>query len=96
MNDKREVLDIVKRMGAKSYRQGEDWNGNKVYIPVYSKTTFIGLPLVIFEDEKGFCLSTPEEAIDYINKTTVFNLDGEVEENGTKPKFTNFKNPYKE
>ena len=57
---------------AKSYRQGEDWNGNKVYIPVYSKTAFVGLPLVIFEDEKGLRLSTPEEAVDYINKTTVF------------------------
>lgn len=94
MNDKSEVLDVIKMMGAKSYKQGEDWNGNKVYIPVYSKTAFIGLPLVIFEDENGFRLSTPEEAIDYINKTTVFDLDGEVEENETKPKFTNFKNPH--
>lgn len=76
MSDRSKVLEVVKKMGAKSYKQGEDWNGNKVYIPVYSKTTFVGLPLVIFEDEKGFRISTPEEAIDYINKTTVSNLDG--------------------
>ena len=95
MTETDKILEVVKQMGAETYKQGKEWNGNKVYVPVYARTSYVGLPLVIFEDENGLRLSTPDEAIDYVNATTIFNEDGEpIEEETSDRKFTSWKNPH--
>lgn len=91
-----EILRVVKKLGASSYKEGKEWNGHKVYVPVYSKMSYVGLPLVIFDDDGELRLSTPEEALDYINATTIFDEEGDPEEETIDRKFSSWEVPHKD
>ena len=69
MGNEQNILSAIKMLGANTYRIGKEWKNMRVYIPVYSKKSFVGLPVVIFDDGKELRLSTAEEALDYINNT---------------------------
>ena len=68
MKNKKTLDRAIKLLGADGYKEGNDWNGMKVYIPIYSKKACVGLPLVILYDGKELRLSTADEALEYINE----------------------------
>lgn len=49
---KEKIEDFMEELNADSYRKGEDCNGNKVYVPEYSRPVYIGLPYVVLVKEK--------------------------------------------
>ena len=60
------IQELVEDLGAKSYKQGVDWNGFKVYIPQYKGNPCSGLPYVVLEKGEEVRLSTPEESLAYL------------------------------
>lgn len=50
-----------------SYKRGKDWNGYEVYEPVYKEFAYTGLPLVVLVKDDEVKLSSPDEAISYLN-----------------------------
>lgn len=64
---KEKIENFMEELNADSYRKGEDWNGNEVYVPEYSQPVYIGLPYVVLVKEKNVRLSTEEESLDYLS-----------------------------
>ena len=61
-----EILQMVSDLNAESYRQGKEWQGYSVYVPVYEKCPIIGFPYVILVRGESVRLSTEEEAVGYL------------------------------
>ena len=61
-------IDFLMRyeLAADSYKKGEDWQGYKVYEPVYKKSVCIGFPLVVLVKDNDVRLSTNEECFQYL------------------------------
>jgi len=66
-NSKQEVLELMEELNAKSYSKGESWKGYEVYIPVYEKEMYMGLPFVVLVKDSKARISTPEESLEYLD-----------------------------
>ena len=65
--NKTEIKELIEQLHAVSYKQGEDYKGYKVFVPVYNREVTLGLPLVVLANDKEVRISTPEESIEYLN-----------------------------
>lgn len=65
--NKTEIKELIEQLHADSYKQGEDYKGYKVFVPVYNREVTLGLPLVVLANDKEVRISTPEESIEYLN-----------------------------
>ena len=61
------VKQFMEDLDADTYKLGKDWNGYKVYEPVYNTTVYIGFPLVVLVKDGKVRLSTNEESIKYLD-----------------------------
>lgn len=65
------VNEFAKTQGYEKAEYLCEWRGFKCYEPVVAEgeVSFVGLPLLILEDEKGnIRMSTPEEALQQIDE----------------------------
>ena len=62
-----EIKTLVEELGAKSYKKGKSWKGYNVYVPVYEKEAYIGLPYVILEKGGKVRICTGKEALEYLS-----------------------------
>lgn len=69
MTVKEKINEFAENLSADSVSRGDKWEGHDVYIPVYNKPSFVGLPLIIFVDGEDVRLSTPDEALEYLSAT---------------------------
>lgn len=60
------VQELIEDLGARSYKQGVDWNGYKVFIPQYKGNPCIGLPYVVLQKGQETRISTPDESMAYL------------------------------
>ena len=70
--EEHEIYTVKRRMreiGAYTYKLGEEWNGYKVYEPVYKEPVYIGFPLVVLVKDGKVRVSTGDEALDYLAYT---------------------------
>ena len=65
MNNKSKELLI--ELGAYKAKKGKDWNGYKVFIPLYRGNPIIGLPLVILQKGDDARISTNQESFEYLD-----------------------------
>ena len=66
------VDEFAKTQGYETAEYLGEWRGFKCYEPIVaeSEVSFVGLPLLILEDEKGnIRMSTPEEALQQIDES---------------------------
>lgn len=63
----KDIKNLVAELQAHSYSQGKSWNGYEVYIPEYDKLVFVGLPSVILVKDGVARISTPDEAMEYLD-----------------------------
>lgn len=61
------IQELIEDLGAKSYKQGVDWNGYKVFIPQYQENPCIGLPYVVLQKGAEARISTPDESLAYLD-----------------------------
>ncbi len=67
-DDTKKLLDeATEALGADSCKRGKDWNGYEVYIPVYERSGYVGLPLVVLAKDGDVRISTEEEAFEYLD-----------------------------
>ena len=67
---KQEIEFLMRyELSADSYKKGEDWQGYKVYEPVYKNAPKIGYPLVVLVKDDEVMVSTEDEAFDYLEYT---------------------------
>lgn len=63
----REKIDrLIKGLHGDSFKRGNDWNGYKVFVPVYKKETYIGYPLVVLVKDDKARVSTIDESLEYL------------------------------
>ena len=62
-----EIKMYVEELGAKTYKKGKSWKGYNVYVPVYEKEAYIGLPYVILEKNGKARICTGKEALEYLS-----------------------------
>ena len=62
-----EIKTLVEELGARSYKKGKSWKGYNVYVPVYEKEAYIGLPYVILEKNGEARICTDKEALEYLS-----------------------------
>ena len=78
VNKMREKIDqLIKGLHGDGFKRGEDWNGYKVFVPVYKKETYIGYPLVVLAKGDEVRVSTVDESLEYL----AFSSTGNQEEN---------------
>lgn len=56
----------IDALGASRYKEGAAWEGYDVYVPVYPKRQYIGLPYVVLVRGDTVRISTEQEALDYL------------------------------
>lgn len=61
------IQQLIEQLSADGVKRGKDWEGYQVYVPVYDKPAYVGLPLVILVSDDETRLSTPEEALEYLD-----------------------------
>lgn len=61
------VKELIAQLGAKQYKKGKEFKGYEVYVPVYAKMAYIGLPLVVLVKGNEARISTGDEALDYLD-----------------------------
>ena len=67
-----EIIEFARQHGFFSAEYVGEWNGYKCYEPIISENeiSFIGLPLLILEDDKGILrMSTPGEGYQQISES---------------------------
>ena len=65
INQQLEELRI--ELAAQKFERGKNWKGYEVYIPLYSKPVYIGLPLIVLVKNGGARISTADESLDYLD-----------------------------
>lgn len=69
-----QVDEFAKSQGYETAEYLCEWRGFKCYEPIVAKNrmSYVGLPLLILEDEKGnIRMSTPEEAMQQIDESVL-------------------------
>ena len=66
-NLKQQILELIEELNAKTYSRGENWKGYEVYVPVYEKEMYMGLPYVVLVKDGEARISTPEESLEYLD-----------------------------
>ena len=61
------IQELAFDLKASSVKRGKDWNGYKVFVPVYRKRCIIGLPYVILVKGDEARISTEEESFAYLD-----------------------------
>ena len=59
----------IEQLGADTCKIGEEWNGYKVYEPIYKTPVYTGMPLVFLAKDGKVRVSTEDEALDYLAYT---------------------------
>ena len=63
------IQKLVEELGTEYAEKGTDYKGYEVYIPAYSNDVCIGYPLIILAKGEEARISTPKEALEYLNMT---------------------------
>lgn len=69
--------ELIKQLHGDGFKMGKDWNGYKVFVPVYKKETYVGYPLVVLAKGDEVRVSTIDESLEYL----AFSSTGTEEEN---------------
>jgi len=64
---KEEIQDLMEELDAEKYHKGVSWMGYEVYVPDYTGEPKIGLPYVVLVKGSEARISSPEEAIQYLD-----------------------------
>lgn len=67
MKIEEKIDELMEELQADDYAESVAWNGYKVFVPEYEDNPCIGLPYVVLVKGEEVRISTPEEAIDYLN-----------------------------
>ena len=65
MNDN--IRELAYDLHASSVKRGKDWNGYKVFEPIYTKECYIGLPYVILVKDDKARICTDKECFEYMD-----------------------------
>lgn len=62
-----EINKLITELNADDIKCGKDYNGYKVFEPVYNKKCIIGFPYVIFVKNNEARICTAEESLEYLD-----------------------------
>lgn len=65
MNEK--IRELADELGASEVKRGKDWNGYKVFKPVYKGNPIIGYPYVILVKGEEARICDVKESLEYLD-----------------------------